>query len=300
MAAMKTALSTRIKYLQSLRDHTTEEAVQAAVTTAASNFEHSIERYPGTFSLATATSLIELISDDATLFSEASRRQIIDKVNAKLVMEADHYDDTLLPVAPTGKQTMLHPENYFTEAIWRGLLDDEASQAEVYMQICAVLVRCGFSRPQETFWGILVATLQWGSNNPDFDPVQVRDVLKRIWKNVRFIIPTPTDVPTEYPRLPAELLATHAELYHRAYPMQEVPIEPPKHLDYMRLRILRTTTGSRITKRPITGAGPLQWHLMALETMLVLGKLRPQRLLGEVKLIGVHATRITRRGPCGA
>ena len=162
MAAMKTALSTRIKYLQSLRLHTPEEAVRAAAMTAASNIEHSIEKYPGTFSLAAATSLIELISDDATLFSEASRRQMIDKVNAKLVMEADHYDDTLLPVAPTGKQTMLHPENYFTGAIWRGLLDDEASQAEVYMQIGAVLVRCGFSRPQETVWGLLVATLQWG------------------------------------------------------------------------------------------------------------------------------------------
>ena len=169
MAAMKLAFSTRIKYLQSLRDHTTEEAVRAAVTTAASNIEHSIERYPGTFDLPTATSLIELISDDETLFSESSRRQMIDKVNAKLATEVDHYDDTLLPVGPTiGKQTMLHRENYFTGANWRGLLDDEASQAEVYMQICAVLVRCGFSRPQETFWGVLVATLQWGSNNPEF------------------------------------------------------------------------------------------------------------------------------------
>ena len=142
MAAMKLALSTRIKYLQSLRDHTTEEAVQAAVTTAASNFEHSIERYPGTFDLPTATSLIELISEDATLFSQASRRQIIEKVNAKLVMEAGHYDGTLLPVVSTVKQTMLHPENYFTEAIWRGLLDDEASKADVY--ICkSVLFLCG-------------------------------------------------------------------------------------------------------------------------------------------------------------
>ena len=268
MAAMKTALSTRIKYLQSLRLHAPEEAVRAAVMTAASNIEHSIEKYPGTFSLAAATSLIELISDDATLFSEASRRQIIDKVNAKLVMEADHYDDTLLPVAPTGKQTMLHPENYFTEAIWRGLLDDEASQAEVYMQICAVLVRCGFSRPQETFWGILVATLQWGSNNPDFDPGQVRDVMKRIWRSLRFIIPTATDAPTEYPKLPADLLESHPDLYLRAYPLHECPIEPPKHLDFMTLSFYRSTTGSRITKRPLLNPATKTsvWHFMALET----------------------------------
>ena len=95
-------------------------------------------------------------------------------------------------------------------------------------------------------------------------------------------------------------METHPELYHRAYPGHDLPIEPPKHLDYMKLRMLRSTTGSRITKKPLLVGAPLQWHLMALETMLVLGKLRPQRLLGEVKLIGVHATRITRPGPCGA
>ena len=218
--------------------------------------------------MATATSLIELISDDATLFSEASRRQIIDKVNAKLVMEADHYDDTLLPVAPTGKQTMLHPENYFTEAIWRGLLDDEASKADVYMQICAVLVRCGLFRPQETFWGILVATLQWASNDPEFDPAQVRDVMKRIWKSCRLILPTDLEGPTEYPKLPADLLETHPDVYNRAYPHHELPMGPPKHLDYLRLNFYRTTTGSRITKRPLlTGATKTKlWHFMALET----------------------------------
>ena len=268
MAAMKTAFSTRIKYLQSLRLHESEEVIREAVMSAASNIEQTMEKYPGTFSLATATSLIALISDDATLFSEASRRQIIDAVNAKLVTAADQYDDRLLPVAPTGKQTMLHPENYFTEAIWRGLLDDEASQAEVYMQICAVLVRCGFSRPQETFWGILVATLQWGSNNPDFDPSQVRDVMKRIWRSLRFIIPEATDAPTEYPKLPADLLESHPDLYLRAYPLHECPIEPPKHLDFMTLSFYRSTTGSRITKRPLLNPATktMLWHFMALET----------------------------------
>jgi hypothetical protein len=284
MAAMIQALSTRVKYLQSLRLHTPEDEMRSIVMAAENNIATFIDKYPCSLPLHTATALIEIISEDATLFSESSRRHMIDKVNSKVGDAAAPSDVVaLLPVAQTScKQTMQHPENYFTQAIWNGLLDDEANQADVYMLIVAIFVRLGLCRPQETFWGLLVATLQWGSNNPDFDPVQVRDVLKRIWKNVRFIIPTPTDVPTEYPRLPAELLATHAELYHRAYPMQEVPIEPPKHLDYMRLRILRTTTGSRITKRPITAAAPLQWHLMALETMLVLGKLRPQRLLGEV------------------
>ena len=136
------------------------------------------------------------------------------------------------------------------------------------MQICAVLVRCGFSRPQETFWGILVATLQWGSNNPDFDPSQVRDVMKRIWRSLRFIIPTATDAPTEYPKLPADLLESHPDLYLRAYPLHERPIEPPKHLDFMTLSFYRSTTGSRITKRPLLNPATktMLWHFMALET----------------------------------
>ena len=302
MAAMIQALSTRIKYLQSLRLHRSEDEMRSIVMAAESNIVNFVDKYPCGLSIPTATALIEILSEDVTLFPEASRRLMVEKVNSKIGWVAEGTNlDTLLPaVSTSAKQTMLHPENYFTEAIWRGLLDDETPQTDVYMQICAVLVRLGLSRPQETFWGVLVATLQWGSNNPDFDQGQVREIMKRIWRNVKFIIPTAPDAPVEYPKLPSKLLETHPELYHRAYKVQDFPVEPPKHLDFMRLSVLRSLTGSRITKKPLLGAAPLQWHLMALETMSVLGKLRPQRLPGEVKLIGVHATRITRRGPCGA
>ena len=301
MTAVVSALSTRIKYVQSLRLHTTEEEMRRIVMATESNIEQCIDKYPYTISLATATALIDLISEDTTLFSEGFRRLIIEKVNARLGTEPDTANMTLMPAAPiNGKQTMMYPENYFTECIWRGIVDAESSQHDIYMHIVAILVRLGLSRPQETFWGVLVATLQWGSNNPDFDQGQVREIMKRIWRNVKFIIPTAPDAPVEYPKLPSKLLETHPELYHRAYKVQDFPVEPPKHLDFMRLSVLRSLTGSRITKKPILGAVPLQWHLMALETMSVLGKLRPQRLPGEVKLIGVHATRINRRGPCGA
>ena len=213
---------------------------------------------------------------------------MIEKVNSKLAADADANNVAVMPVSPiNGKQTMLHPENYFTEAIWRGLLDDEASQAEVYMQICAVLVRCGFSRPQETFWGILVATIQWGSNNPNFEAAHVRDVMKRMWKSLRFIIPTAPDAPTEYPTLPCKLLDTHPELYHRAYPGRDQPVPPPRHLEVLRLSWLRSTTGSRCTKKSLIECVSKQWHVIALETTLVFGN-------------RVNATRITRRGPCGA
>ena len=302
MAAMIQALSTRIKYLQSLRLHTPEDDMRNILMAAENNIVNCVDKYPCGLSLPTATALIQILSEDVSLFPDASRQHMVDKINSKIGWAVEGTNlDPLVPVVSTStKQTMLYPENYFTEAIWRGLLDDETPQTDVYMQICAVFVRLGLSRPQETFWGVLVATLQWGSNNPEFDQGQVRDIMKRIWRNVKFIIPTAPDAPVEYPKLPSKLLETHPELYHRAYKVHDFPVEPPKHLDFMRLSVLRSLTGSRITKKPLLGAAPLQWHLMALETMSVLGKLRPQRLPSEVKLIGVYATRITRRGPCGA
>ena len=171
------------------------------------------------------------------------------KINGKLATDTVSNDVVaILPAGPMhGKQTMLYPENYFTESIWRGILDSEARDCDVYMPIVAVLVRVGLSRPQETFWGSLVATLQWGSNNPNFDAGQVRDSMKRMWKNFRFIIPTIPDAPTEYPTMPSKLLDTHPELYHRAYPLHQ-PVAPPSHLETLKLSWLRSTTGSRCTK----------------------------------------------------
>ena len=276
MAAVVSALSTRIKYLQSLRQHTSEEEMRRTAMGTECNINQFIDKYPYTLSLDTATTLIEIISEDTTLFSEEFRQCMIEKINGKLATDTVSNDVVaILPPGPIhGKQTMLYPENYFTEGIWRGILDGEAREGDVYMPIVAVLVRVGLSRPQETFWGSLVATLQWGSCNPNFDAGQVRDSMKRMWKNFRFIIPTIPDAPTEYPTMPSKLLDTHPELYHRAYPVHQ-PVPPPNHLEPLRLSWLRSTTGSRCTKKPLIGAAAKQWHVMALETMLVFGKMCP-------------------------
>ena len=148
------------------------------------NINQFIDKYPYTISLDTATTLIEIISEDTTLFSEEFRQCMIEKINGKLATDTVSNDVVaILPAGPIhGKQTMLYPENYFTEGIWRGILDGEAREGDVYMPIVAVLVRVGLSRPQETFWGSLVATLQWGSCNPNFDAAHVRDTMKRMWK----------------------------------------------------------------------------------------------------------------------
>ena len=288
MTAVVSALSTRIKYVQSLRLHTTEEEMRKIMTVTEGNIEQCIDKYPYTISVATATALIELLSEDTTLFSDRFRRLIIEKVNSRLGTEPDNANLSLMSAGTiNGKQTMMYPENYFTDHIWNGIMDGESSQHDIYMHIVAVLVRLGLSRPQETFWGILVATIQWGSNNPNFEAAHVRDVMKRMWKSLRFIIPTAPDAPTEYPTLPCKLLDTHPELYHRAYPGRDQPVPPPRHLEVLRLSWLRSTTGSRCTKKSLIECVSKQWHVIALETTLVFGN-------------RVNATRITRRGPCGA
>ena len=272
MTAVVSALSTRIKYVQSLRLHTTEEEMRKIMMVTEGNIEQCIDKYPYTISVATATALIELLSEDTTLFSDRFRRLIIEKVNSRLGTEPDNANlSHNANLSLNGKQTMMYPENYFTDHIWNGIMDGESSQQDIYMHIVAILVRLGLSRPQETFWAVLVATLQWGSGNPNFDAIQVRDVMKRMWKSLKFIIPTASDAPTEYPTLPCKLLDTHPELYHRAYFGRFQPVPPPKHLELLKLSWLRSTTGSRCTKRPLIVAVPKQWHVIALETMLVFG-----------------------------
>ena len=68
-------------------------------------------------------------------------------MNGKLATDTISNDVVaILPPGPIhGKQTMLYPENYFTEGIWRDILDGEARESDVYMPIVAVLVRVGLS-----------------------------------------------------------------------------------------------------------------------------------------------------------
>ena len=277
MAAMVAALSTRIKYLQSLRQHTSEEEMRRTVMDTECNINQCMDKYPYTISLDIATTLIEVLSEDTTIFSEQFRQSMIEKINGKLATHRAINDvDAILPAGTMHvKQTMMYPENYFTEDIWRRILDGEAREADVYMPIVGLLVRVGLSRPQETFWGSLVATVQWGRCSPNFDAAHVRDTMKSMWKHFRFIIPTIPDAPTEYPTTPSKLLDTHPVLYERAYPIHQ-PVAPPSHLEPIKLSWLRSTTGSRCTKKPLIGAVNVnQWHVMAHETMLVFGKMCP-------------------------
>ena len=80
MAAMVAALSTRIKYLQSLRQHTSEEEMRRTVMETEYNINQCMDKYPYTISLDTATTLIEILSEDTTLFSEEFRQCMIKKL----------------------------------------------------------------------------------------------------------------------------------------------------------------------------------------------------------------------------
>ena len=93
------------------------------------------------------------------------------------------------------------------------------------------------------------------------------------------------DAPTDYPKKPSMLMDTHPGIYLRTYGGDEQPILPPATKNIHSLNILKTTTGCRNTK---TNGFPdpcnmmLQRHHLAFETMLVLGKLCPQRRPGEL------------------
>ena len=77
MAAMIQALSTRIKYLQSLRLHRSEDEMRSIVMSAESNIVNFVDKYPCGLSIPTATALIQILSEDVTLFSESSRRHMV-------------------------------------------------------------------------------------------------------------------------------------------------------------------------------------------------------------------------------
>ena len=87
MAAVVSALSTRIKYLQSLRQHTSEEDMRRTAMGTECNINQFIDKYPYTLSLDTATTLIETISEDTTLFSEEFRQCMIEKINGELATD---------------------------------------------------------------------------------------------------------------------------------------------------------------------------------------------------------------------
>ena len=98
-------------------------------------------------------------------------------------------------------------------------------------------------------------------------------------------VPLHCDAPTDYPKNPSMLMDTHPGIYLRTYAGDDQPIQPPASKNIHSLNILKTTTGCRNTKTngftdPCNMM--LQRYHLALETMLVFGKLRPQRLRGQL------------------
>ena len=84
--------------------------------------------------------------------------------------------------------------------------------------------------------------------------------------------------------MPTTLMETHPHIYLRAYVGNEQPIRPPSRKDIHSLDVLKQTSGCRSTKALLykDPSVRMERHRLALETMLVLGKLCSQRLPGEL------------------
>ena len=109
-------------------------------------------------------------------------------------------------------------------------------------------------------------------------------MLKAKWSEARLTMDLDCDAPADYPRTPDIFMHTHPAIFRRAYVGNEQPLLPPSTMDADSLEILKNTTGCRSTKTSgfHDRSMIVQRHHLALETMLVLGKLCPQRLPGEL------------------
>ena len=135
----------------------------------------------------------------------------------------------------------------------------------------------------ETFWIHLLNFIQWATDAPMDNPYSARDTLKALWAEAKSKS-NMADGPTEYPVDPITLMETHPHIYLRAYVGNEQPIRPPPGKDILSLNVLKQATGCRSTKTSGSHDRSMivQRHHLALETMLVLGKLCQQRLPGEL------------------
>ena len=82
------------------------------------------------------------------------------------------------------------------------------------------------------------------------------------------------------------LMDRYPGIYMRTYVGADQPVQPPPSKNMHSLNILKSTTPCRNTKgNVLTDMYPdmmLQRYHLVLETMLVFGKLRPQRLRGQL------------------
>jgi hypothetical protein len=247
-------------------------------------------------SMETASVLITCISDDLALFSREGRQALIDIIHSKTRRShmgcPDNIDEQQATDATAcvhcNKQSLYHIENYFTPEMWKLFSAAQLNREVLYVEIAKFLVQLGLIRPEEKFWGHLVGFIQWANevlmDNPDDDI----NMLRSLWNEATYTMGLPCGGPTDYPVMPSMLMDVYPRVYARAYPGREEPILAPATKDIHSLNVLKASTGCRTSKAPSTSTShrveirrALQRHHLALEAMLVLGKLCPQCRPGE-------------------
>ena len=253
---------------------------------------NAVASYPKGISLDIAQAMIMSISEDEELFTPTCRHVLIDSINSKTsnidTASDDSYNSQPAAAAPAvgrrSKQILYSIENYLTYTIWKGLREAHVNRQAMYTLIGRLLVQLGLHRPKEIFWGHLVGFVQWATESSMPNVSSDREMLKAKWNEARLTMDLDFEAPDTYPRTPDMLLLTHPAIFHRAYVGNEQPILPPSTMDADSLEILKNTTGCRSTKGCLYNDHTVRMtrHRSTLETMLVFGKLCPQRLPGEL------------------
>ena len=294
MTGILNAVASRTRYLAvCLNANVDRDATRKLAEQCKTLILKLVSDYPRELSLDAAGALIRCISEDLELFSSECRQELIDCINSKTSRNDIQPSDNIVgqqAVAERAhtrhpKQQLYYIENYFPNCIWRRLISVHVNRELVYLDIAKLLIKLGFTRPEEKFWAHLVGFIQWATEVPMENPYNDRDLLKQVWNEAKFTAPLHCEAPIVYPRYPSMLMDTHPGIYRQAYGGNEHPAPPPSKKDMHSISVLKATPGCRNTKVTVY-QDPcnmmLQRHHLALETMLVLGKLCPQCRPGEL------------------
>ena len=297
MTGILNAVASRTKYLSvCLNANVDRDATMKLAEQNKTLILKLVSDSPRELSLDAAGAMIRCISQDLEMFSPECRQELIDCINSKTSRNDIQLSDNIVgqqAVAERAhtrhpKQQLYYIENYFPNCIWRRLISVHVNRELVYLDIAKLLIKLGFTRPEEKFWAHLVGFIQWATEVPMENPYDDRDILKQAWKEAKCSAPWPCAVPIVYPRYPSDLVDTYPGIYTRTYVGADVPVRPPPSKNAMlhSLNILKSTTPCRNTKgNSFADLHPemmLQRYHLVLETMLVFGKLRPQRLRGQL------------------
>ena len=297
MTGILNAVASRIKYLAvCLNANVDRDATMKLAEQNKNIILKQVSEYPRELSLDASGAMIRCISQDLEMFSPECRQELIDCINSKTnrndMQPFDIIDEQEAAAASAhrrqAKQELFYIENYLTNAIWRRLIASQVNRESVYLDIAKLLIKLGLSRPEEKFWGNLVGFIQWATEVPMENVYHDRDLLKQMWGEAKCSEHLHYEAPIIYPQYPSELMDSYPGIYMRTYVGADVPVRPPPSKTAMlhSLNILKTTTPCRNTKGSAFMDFPpdlmLQRCHLVLETMLVFGKLRPQRLRGQL------------------